>query len=486
MPHQTGLFVIFGGTGDLATRKLIPAIVRLSAQGFFGPHFPIVGVGRDMDQTDDSYRTLARDAITKAGIDPAEAQAFCADTLYYHAIGQGRPEDYHGLAERLDVIARERGVELNRVFYLALPPAAFGSTVEGLGKAELLKQDRGWTRLVIEKPFGADLESARALNALLYRHVAESQVFRIDHYLGKESVQNLLIFRFANAIFESLWNRDRIEHVQITVAESLGVEDRAGYYDRTGALRDMVQNHVTQLLALVAMEVPAAFDADSIRYEKQKVLQSLKPPHPPDVVLGQYIAGPAAEGQQTAQKGYREERDVPQDSRTETYVAMHLRIDNWRWQGVPFYVRTGKRLAEQRTEIAVTFRPGPVCLFESLGRCLVSSDVLLLTLQPREGFSLFIDVKRPGEPLELVPLPLRFRYEEFFGRLPEAYETLLVEVLQGDQTHFVRADFAEASWKLYDGLLSKPLPIHEYPAGSWGPPEGESLLERNGHVWQRR
>jgi glucose-6-phosphate 1-dehydrogenase len=356
------------------------------------------------------------------------------------------------------------------VFYLALPPNAFAPTIKGLGEAGL-NEGSGWTRLVVEKPFGRDLDSARELNALTHRWFDESQVYRIDHYLGKETVQNLLVFRFANTIFESVWNRDRIANVQITVAESLGVEQRADYYDKVGALRDMVQNHVTQLVALIAMEAPIAFDAEQVRQEKVKLLRAVRPLGPGDVVFGQY-------------GGYRAEPGVAAETRTETYVALRLAIDSWRWQGVPFYVRTGKRMDRRVTQIAVTMRDVPVCLFESMGGCVAQPDVLILTLQPDDGFTLCIDVKVPGEPFRLQRLPLRFSYKDAFGQIPDAYETLLLDVLTGDQTLFVHADEAEESWKLYTPLFDDNVKVNAYDAGSWGPSEADELVARNGHHWQ--
>ncbi len=475
------LLIVFGGTGDLATRKLLPAIARMASRRDTGGCLPVLAVARDPKHTDESYRRLARQALEAAGVTPEEATGFCDDWVYYQSIGDGSPGRYRDLAARVEAIGRDRNLQGDRAFYLALPPSAYPPTIEGLAESGLLANASGWVRLVIEKPFGHDLASAQALNELLHRHVDESQIYRIDHYLGKETVQNLLIFRFANAIFESLWNRDRIDHVQITVAEALGLVDRADYYDRTGALRDMIQNHVTQLLSLVAMEVPASFDEASVRYEKAKVLQSVQPPLDDEIVFGQYGAGRVGDRDAI---GYLAEPGVATGSTTETYVAMTLFVDNWRWQGVPFYVRTGKRLAESRTEIAVTFRRAPVCLFQSLGNCLITSNVLVLTLQPHEGFSLFIDVKRPGDPLDLAPVPLSFKYQDAFGRLADAYETLMLEVIKGDQTHFVRGDFTEMAWSLYDSVLARRPEAHLYPAGTWGPEAADRLLARGGHRWR--
>jgi glucose-6-phosphate 1-dehydrogenase len=351
--------------------------------------------------------------------------------------------------------------------------------MEKLDQAGLLKS-HGWVRVVFEKPFGRDFHSARHLNTTLHRYIDESQIYRIDHYLGKETVQNLLAFRFANPIFESLWKRDTIENVQVTVAEDIGVEHRGAYYQQAGALRDMVQNHLTQLMTVVAMEVPVSFDAAAILNEKQKVLHSIAPILPRDVVVGQYTSWQVAD--QTI-RGYREEPGVPEDSNTETYVALKVEIHNWRWKGVPFYLRTGKRLPRKMTQIAVTFREAPTQVFRSLDPGSISPNMLLITLQPSEGFSLCFSVKSPGRPFQLSDRALQFDYQQAFGQLPEAYETLLRDVMIGDQTLFVSADFAETAWRLYDPLLAGEKSVHFYSAGSWGPREADALLEKNGHRW---
>jgi glucose-6-phosphate 1-dehydrogenase len=334
--------------------------------------------------------------------------------------------------------------------------------------------------VVIEKPFGRDLASSIALNRSIHEYFDESQVYRIDHYLGKETVQNLLVFRFANAVFESIWNRDRIESVQITVAEDLGVEHRGRYYEGAGALRDMVQNHLTQLLTLIAMEIPSAFDAEAIRVEKLKVLRSLAPIRTEDVVFGQY--GPGTIGG-AAVPAYRTEPDVAPDSSTETYVALRLEIANWRWYGVPFFLRTGKRLPRRATEIAVRFRCPPVSIFRDLPPHAVASNVLVITIQPDEGFALGFQVKAPGQPLEIVSEFLHFRYGETFQRLPEAYETLLLDVMLGDQTLFVWSEVAETAWRIYAPLIETRPPLYPYAAGTWGPAEADRLVAPVGHDW---
>ncbi|MEJ2422142.1 MAG: glucose-6-phosphate dehydrogenase, partial [Acidobacteriota bacterium] len=403
--------------------------------------------------------------------------------LFYQGVPDGSEKTYKAYDKRLLELEEQHGHPGNRVFYLALPPQAFPEVIQALGEFGLNKS-RGWTRLVIEKPFGHDLESAQKLNDFVHQHFEEPQIYRIDHYLGKETVQNLLVFRFANSLFEPIWNRDRVQSVQITVAESIGTAGRAAYYDKAGVLRDMVQNHLTQLFALTAMEVPAAFEADAIRQEKAKLLRSVAPIRPGDIVYGQYGPG-KADGKEAA--GYLQEPKVPKDSKTPTFVAMKLHVDNWRWHGVPFYLRTGKRLPRHVTQIAVTFRCPPVSMFQPHDTCAIHSNVLLMTLQPDEGFDLQFEVKAPGQPVRLVSQNLRFRYAEAFEPLPDAYETLLLDVVLGDQTLFVHADEAEAAWRLYTPLLEQKLDVHPYPAGSWGPDkETAALLEGEPEGWVTR
>ncbi len=475
-PH---LFVILGGTGDLTRRKLLPALRRLASSDVLGEQRAVLAVARDTNLDDEGFRVWAKQALQDAGLPDEDVQRLDTARLHYQQMPNGDAEDYAKLATRIREIERSHGLPENRAFYLALPPRIFVSAIDGLAEAGL-NRSAGWTRLVVEKPFGRDLESARALNRAIHEHFSEDQVYRIDHYLGKETVQNLLVFRFANPIFESLWSRDRVESVQITVAEDIGIGSRAGYYDRSGALRDMVQNHVTQLLALLGMEVPASFGADAVRYEKIKLLRSVRAIRVEDVVFGQYARGSVGGA---AVPGYLEEEGVDPESNTETFVALKLALDTWRWQGVPIYVRTGKRLPQRITQIVVTFQAPPVCLFESMGVCETHPNILYLTLQPDEGFALLVDVKVPGEPFQLRTLPLDFFYRQAFGSVPDAYQTLLLDVLSGDQTLFVHADEAEASWQLFEPLLDMEQRVHLYRAGDWGPDAADDLLRRDGHRW---
>jgi glucose-6-phosphate 1-dehydrogenase len=454
-PH---LFVVLGATGDLMHRKLLPALYRLYTGGLVNEHSLILGAALQTDVDDAAFRARACKTLANAS-----AEKFFDEHLYYQPMGNAEAVDFQVLTARIAKLEQDHHLPGNRVFYLALPPSAFPSVITRLGAAGLNRSD-GWTRLVIEKPFGRDLASAQELNRLAHCYFDESQIYRIDHYLGKETVQNLLVFRFANPLFEAVWNRDRVESVEITVAESLGVEHRGAYYEGAGALRDMVQNHLTQLLTATAMELPPAFNADPIRYEKIKVLQSIAPISPQDVVFGQYTRG-TINGQEVP--GYREEPGVALDSQSETFVAMGLEIANWRWHGVPFYLQTGKRLPRRVSQIAVKFRHP----LQPLGGRTLHANSLIITLQPDEGFDLQFDVKEPGQPIRLQTQRLHFRYAEAFAPLPDAYDTLLLDVLIGDPTLFVHADWVEASWRLYTPLLNQRPPIHPYPAGTWGPPD---------------
>ena len=473
------LFVMFGGTGDLMQRKILPTLHKLASSGMLGKHFHILGIARDQSMTDAKFRDWGRRALAGTkGHSAKDIRQWCDTCLHFEPVNQSDPAAYERLAMRISQLEAATGLPGNRVFYLALPPGAFPVTIAALGVAGL-NSSSGWTRLVIEKPFGRDLKSAQELNQVVHKYFAESQVYRIDHYLGKETVQNLLAFRFGNALFESSWNRDHIKSVQITVAEALGVEDRAGYYETAGALRDMVQNHLTQLLTITAMDAPATFEADAIRFEKVKVLRSITPITDDAVVFGQYGAS-----RDKTLRGYKQEPGVAARSQTETFVALRLEVENWRWQGVPFILRTGKRMARRVTEIAIHFRKPPIALFRSLHGDNPHTNALVITLQPDEGFELSFEVKSPGDGFSLQTQRMAFRYAEAFGPLPDGYETLLMDVIEGDQTLFVHADEAEASWKLYTPLLEKKPKPHPYAAGSCGPKAADDLGAACGTDWR--
>ena len=465
------IIVIFGATGDLAHRKLIPSLYEMAEAGQMHAKTIILGVGRDA-HSDTDFRKTCNESIQEfIGRDTVGAEEWCGSRIFYQSIGENALQDYKSLSARIAKLEHSHSHEGNRILYLALPPPMFGPTIDLLGEAGLNKS-KGWTRLVIEKPFGRDLQSAKELNEIVHKHFAEEQVYRIDHYLGKETVQNLVAFRFGNALFESVWNREKIEKVEIVVAEELGVESRAGYYEKSGAMRDMVQNHLTQLLALTAMEIPASFTAADIRYEKVRVLRSIAPIGENDVIFGQYTEGEIGTDKV---RGYREEKGVRANSKTETFVELKLRVENWRWHGVPFYLKTGKRLKGHSSEIIVTFRCPPISLFTPRkphpedGHICSSANVLIIALQPNEGFRMSFEVKAPGTEMMLKTEWMHFSYLEAFGPLPDAYHTLLYDVMLGDQTLFVSSDEMLASWKLYTPVLKKKHELHMYPAGSWGP-----------------
>ncbi|MGI5820425.1 MAG: glucose-6-phosphate dehydrogenase [Armatimonadota bacterium] len=473
-PH---LMIVLGGTGDLMHRKLLPAMRRLTEEGALKGRTVILAAGRRATFDDTSYREWANEALEEAGLPAgAEGSGWCERCLHYQSVGDQQTEDFERLRERIEELEREHDLPGNRIFYLATPPGAFIETVEHLGEVGL-NNAPGWTRVVIEKPFGHDLDSSIELNRRIHRHFSEEQIYRIDHYLGKETVQNLLTFRFANTLFDSVWNRDRIGSVEITVAEDLGVGERGEFYDSVGALRDMVQNHMTQILTITAMEHPAEFDADAIRDEKVKVLRSLAPIDPGQVIFGQYEAGEVG-GEPV--RGYREEEGIAGDSQTETFAALRVYVQNWRWQGVPFVLRTGKRMPEKLTQIVINFRCPVLALFQRHFESTVHANSLVITLQPNEGFDLKFEVKAPRDPLRLRTQSLSFRYNEAFDDLPDAYETLLVDIAEGDQTLFVRADEVEEAWRQYTPLLQQQRSVHHYAAGTMGPEQANRILVPRG------
>jgi glucose-6-phosphate 1-dehydrogenase len=489
--HPTSL-VIFGATGDLAHRKLLPALYNLAHEGALPERFELIGVGRrDQEHSDFRESTLVSiERFCRRRPDKGVLTGLLADIRYV----QGSFDDdaiYEELARTLAEFDEQAGRPLDRIFYLSTAPEFFPLIAGKLGEAGLNHHDDVSVRIVIEKPFGYDLASARKLNAQLLEVFDEPQIFRIDHYLGKETVQNLMAMRFANALFEPVWNRNYIDHVQITAAEDIGIGGRAGYYEGAGALRDLVQNHMLQLLALLAMEPPTAFTADRLRDEKLKVLEAIVPPDVSDVpsmaVRAQY--GPGVVGGERV-PGYRQEEGVAPDSRTQTYAALRLHVSNWRWAGVPFYLRTGKRLARKLTEIAVVLRPVPHIALQSSGSVGIQANQIVFTLQPDEGVSVSIGAKIPGSGMRIRPVNMEFRYgTSFLSESPEAYERLILDAMRGDATLFTRNDEIEALWGIIDPILEAwaadtTSEIPQYPAGSAGPEEANALMD-GGRIWRR-
>jgi len=485
-------FVIFGATGDLTKRLLIPALYNLSGSKLLDDGFNILGVGRK-EGSDEEFQASQTESIgnfmakrskaPKGGFD-APAWEWLKQRLHYMSGDLDNPETYAELGRRIG--------DGNAVFYLAVPDQLFSVIVEQLYAAKLTKQtDKSFRRVVFEKPFGHDLQSAIDLDKKILHRLEESQVYRIDHFLGKETVQNIMALRFANSIFEPLWNRDHIESIQITAAEALGVETRAGFYEATGALRDMVPNHLFQLLAMVGMEPPKSFDADDVRAEKSKLISTMRPMTPDDVeknvVRGQYTAGEMEDGPVPA---YVDEPDVAKDSKTETYVALKVLIDNWRWSGVPFYLRTGKRMARRKTEIVVQFKPAPLAMFRDTPVDALAQNVMVFHLQPDEGISLLFNAKQPGQTVTLDGVRMDFRYEDYFELKPSTgYETLIYDILIGDPTLFNRADNIESGWRgvqaIIDAVAAGNAKLHPYAAGSSGPDAADELLARDGRSWRK-
>jgi len=477
--------VIFGASGDLTHKKLMPALYALMLRRLLPPKFAIVGVARTGGD-DDAFRNDMKQAVQKHARDEFREDVWdeLAQNMHYVATDFADDGGENKLQELLTKCDEERGLGGNRVYYLAVPPAGFPTIVDALGKR---RSAQGWTRLIVEKPFGHDLASAKDLNTMLWQHFDEHEIFRIDHYLGKETVQNMNALRFANGIFEPIWNRQFIDHVQITVAESIGIEGRAGYYEHAGAIRDIFQNHLLQLLALTAMEPPIDFTAESVRNEKVKVLKALHTPGPRSVVRGQYGRG-FIEGEEVV--GYREEEGVAADSMTETFVAAKLYVDNWRWADTPFYVRMGKRLARRETTIAIQFKRAPHPPFQETTSEGLRPNVLLVHVQPDEGVSLAIGAKVPGQGMTIRTVHMDFLYGGAFRTgMPEAYERLILDTLLGDGTLFTRADEVEEQWLLVDAVVAawqrdRPS-FPNYAAGGWGPPSADDLVHRDGRSWRR-
>jgi glucose-6-phosphate 1-dehydrogenase len=483
--HPTTL-VIFGATGDLAHRKLLPAIYNLAHEGALPESFNLIGVSRS-DMSDDEYRQVARESIQEHSRRAPDEQVLekLLERVRYVPGTFDKESVFERLKEELGKFDEEAGIAFNRIFYLSTAPNFFALIVKQLGEHKLHKHPDADVRVVIEKPFGTRLTEAIDLNRELLSVLRESQIFRIDHYLGKETVQNMLAFRFANGMFEPIWNRNFIDYVQITAAEDLGIGRRAGYYDEAGALRDLVQNHMLQLLSLLCMEPPVTFDADEVRDEKVKVLHAVEPPPPEAVMRARYTAG-MAEGKEAV--GYLEEEGVPDDSSTETYVSLRLEVDNWRWAGVPIYLRTGKRLARKVTEIAVTLKPVPHLAFEAHGSVGVQPNQIILAMQPNEGVSISLGAKIPGSRMRIRPVNMEFLYgTSFLSQSPEAYERLILDAMRGDATLFTRNDEVEAQWRIIDPILERwetdDSPLPTYPAGSQGPEEADSILAP-GHRWR--
>ena len=494
-PLPTGpcAMVIFGGTGDLTARKLFPALYNLVKSRLLSPDFAVVGVGRN-DYAKEQYRQIMADNLKRFATTPVDPKLldWMVDRVYYVSGDFNDPALYSQVEKTLEEIDKCCNTQGNYFFYLATSPAYFGNIVKHLGESGLAcEKDGRWRRVVFEKPFGNDLASAKALNRDVSKVLKEEQIFRIDHYLGKETVQNILVFRFSNGIFEPIWNRRYIDHVQITVAETVGVEKRGGYFDMAGTLRDMVPNHLFQLVSLTTMEPPISFNSSAVHDEQAKILHAIQPFSEEDVlhcaVRGQY--GPGIVNEQRV-PGYRQEEGVPQDSKTETFVALRLMIDNWRWAGVPFYLRTGKRLAARHTEVAVQFKRAPLVLFRDTPVSSLDANQLIIHIAPDEGVSLRFGAKIPGAQMKVGGVEMDFNYADYFGTTANTgYEVLLYDGIMGDQTLYQRADMVEAGWTVVDPIIDvwKALAARNFPnyaAGTWGPEEATEIIARDGRSWR--
>jgi glucose-6-phosphate 1-dehydrogenase len=500
-PADPCAMVIFGATGDLTKRLVIPALYNLARTKVLPEKFALIGVARSVGTVEnwrnhlhDTLKSFVGNTATEFDVDHIDEAVWkkLADKMTCVEGDLTKPELYEQLRAALDETERTQGTAGNAIFYLAVADRLFGTVVEQLGNAKLTDQDqnskrRFWRRVVIEKPFGHSLDSARELNTRIKRTLHEDQIFRIDHFLGKDTVQSIMAFRFANGLFEPIWNRDRIDHVQITVAETVGVEERGKFYESTGALRDMVPNHVFSLISMVAMEPPTGFDAAAIRDKKVEVLAAMPPAKAERAVRGQYGAGTVL-GKKV--KAYRQEPDVAPDSKVETYVAMALEIDNWRWAGVPFYIRTGKHLSVRNTEIAIRFKQAPYASFKDTPVDALRPNWLVLSIAPDEGISLQFEVKRPGPVVDLAAVKMDFRYNDWFPKEPNVgYETLIYDVMIGDPTLFMRADMVEETWRIVQPVLDawaadRAVELPSYPAGSSGPSEADALLATDNRCWR--
>lgn len=486
---ENHILVIFGASGDLTRRKLIPAIFQLYINNLLPDNFAVLGIGRT-DYTDDSYRDYIHKALKEFAPNYSEYELSFAELIHYHAMDPSKNDGYKALAEKLGGIENSRAIQPNYIFYLATPPSMYEIVPRHLNVTGLTDESEGWTRIIIEKPFGTDLNSAQILNSKLKDYLNEEQIYRIDHYLGKETVQNILVTRFSNGIFEPLWNRNFVDHVEITSSENIGVGSRGGYYDHSGALRDMLQNHLLQLVALVAMEPPSRINSETIRNEMLKVFQSFKPLDyevlENSVIRGQYIES-HVRGEHM--KSYRSEEGVPEESRTETYVALKLFVDNWRWGGVPFYIRTGKRLPTKVTEIVIHFKPSPQTLFCQGAVGYESANKLVLRIQPDEGILLKFGMKVQGAGYNVQQTNMDFHYSDLKDdSIPEAYERLLLDCMQGDSTLYARGDAVEEAWKFVNPIIRRwqddqDFPLHGYPCGTWGPEQADLLIE-NEETWR--